>query len=99
MAFQELQQYLGGYRALIQILIDCLILLELQGQLRFLQVSMQKVSSSFIAIVGSNNATLTLVIQADDVPEVEEIFQVELLSVNEVDQRISSTEVTSLCEQ
>lgn len=38
-------------------------------------------------------------IQADDDPEIDETFQVELLSVSEVDQRISATEVTTVCEQ
>ena len=62
---------------------------------------MQKFHQAFnIAVTGSNNVTLTLAIRADDVPEIDETFQVELLSVSEVDQQISSTEVTSyICEQ
>ena len=56
-------------------------------------------NSVIIAVTGSNNATLTLAIQADDVPEIDETFRVELLSVSEVTQQISPTEVTTFCEQ
>ena len=45
-------------------------------------------------VAGSSNATLTLAIQADDIPEIDETFQVELLSVSEPDQLISQTEVS-----
>lgn len=60
---------------------------------------MQTILMLLLAILnvtaGSNNATLTLAIQADDVPEIAETFQVELLSVDESNQRISQTEVSS----
>jgi len=49
---------------------------------------------TLILTTGSNNATISLAIQADNEPEIEEQFQVALTLVTPQNQRISSTDVS-----